>query len=88
MAKIIKDDKWYDPEGLDIPTPPKTHFEGTREECYAEMRKLIERYENRQRDGISLETLDFDVYQGKCHPSHIAVYFLHAISKEYYKVVA
>ena len=81
--KIVKTDKWYDPEGLGIQPPGKVFFEGTTEECFAKIAELQKLHN--PNDRIFVEVLRFRTDpQGIERPDKIEVYYMNAIAKEIY----
>lgn len=95
-CRIVKTNRWYDPEGLDIDDDRvEVVFEGTRKECDD---KLVELYKELKAEFADRKDIDVSLMpERKRNPEtgeisslgkdYIEVYYLSAIAKEYYRIV-
>jgi hypothetical protein len=82
--KIIQTDKWYDPEGLNIPVPEKVFFEGTLDECLDKIDELCKKHN--PSDRIYVSTIARTMHKGIYRPCNIEIYYMNAIAKKYYRI--
>lgn len=86
--KIIKTEKWYDPEGLNIPLPDAAFFEGTLDECFNKIAELSAKEDTSYASRIFVKDLGWGKdSKGITRPNHIEIYYGWAQAKEYYRIV-
>ena len=76
---LVKNNNWYDPEGLNIEPPQRIICQGTKEECTREFNKIVA--DAKKDDGsrwVSIEELS---------DSHIKIYYPMAVTKAVYQLI-